>query len=215
VTDFSNITESNLIAQELRNGLHGAVSNCLLCLLRAHSTHEETDFFPAVRPFDSEAVAAVMAEHREIKRRIYHIAKHCDELQAVSGHDQRVEAGDRLHAEASDLIALTLAHLNREESTLVPIMWERFTDQQLRDLRAQFYNSIPLAQFEEWMRWSLPALNVNELQVLLRGMRMDPPPNRFSAAIRVGEEVVDSHRWNVIMNQLGGAERVRHRTDVP
>ncbi len=45
------------------------------------------------------------------------------------------------------------------------------------------------------MRWTLPALNPNELQVLLSGMRTDPPPNRFADAVRVAKEMLDPDRW--------------------
>ncbi len=202
VVDFTNLAESNAVAIQLRADLTSAVSSCILCLLQAHSRHEERDFFSAVRPFDPDVVDLMMKEHHEIAQRVGGIARTCDELLAISEPARRVEVGDRLTLEANDLFALYLAHLNNEEATLVPVMWERFSDEQLRTLRAQFYNTIPLPRFEEWMRWTLPALNPNELVVLLSGMRTDPPPNRFSDARRLAEETLDPPRWSLLERAL-------------
>jgi len=202
VADFTNQAESDQLATQLRHDLSESVSNCILCLLRAHSGHEERDYFSAIRPFDAEAVDLMLVEHREIKRRIYHLSKSCEELLGISDPARRIEVGDRLTQEANDLFALYLSHLNNEEAVLVPVMWERFTDSQLRALRAQFYNAIPVARFEEWMRWTLPALNTNELVVLLSGMRTDPAPNRFDEAMRIAKETLGPERLAAIGARL-------------
>ena len=193
--DFANVAEANALAKQLRAALTQSASNCVLCLLQAHSVHEDKDFFGAIRAFDDEPVKLMMAEHAVIVRRIYQVAKTCDELAAVTDPARRIEVGDRLLLEANDLFAFYLAHLNNEEALLVPVMWENFSDEQLRALRAQFYNTIPLAAFEEWMRWTLPALNVHELVILLSGMKTDPPPNRFADAMRLGKTTVPRDRW--------------------
>ncbi|HTW56461.1 MAG TPA: hemerythrin domain-containing protein [Thermoplasmata archaeon] len=201
-TDFRNATEAQRIADELRRDLSGSVSNCILCLLRAHSGHEERDFFSAVRPFDADAVELMVAEHRAIARRILDVSKTCGELERASSEPRRVELGDRLEAEANDIFASYLDHLNNEEATLVPLMWERFSDVELRALRARFYNVLPLPRFEEWMRWTLPALNPHELLVFFRGLKSDPAPNRYREAMHVAESTLDASRLLRLKEQV-------------
>jgi hypothetical protein len=203
-TDFTNLEESNDLAKQLRRDLTRSASNCILCLLQAHSVHEDKDFFTALRQFDEGPVKLMAAEHAVIVRRVYEVAKLCDELTGISDPARRIEVGDRLTLETNDLFAFYLAHLNNEEALLVPIMWENFSDEQLRALRAQFYNTIPLPAFEEWMRWTLPALNVHELVVLLSGMQKDPPPNRFPDAMRLGQETVRQDRWVEVERRVAG-----------
>jgi len=202
-TDFTNLAEANEVATQLKRDLTASSSNCILCLLQAHSAHEDKDFFSAVRPFDEEPVKLMMAEHAVIVRRIYGVAKMCDELISAPDPAHRIELGDRLLLEANDLFAFYLAHLNNEEALVVPVMWEHFTDAQLRALRAQFYNTLPLALFEEWMRWTLPALNANELTVLLSGMKTDPPPNRFVDVMRVAQETLRPDRFAMVQSRVG------------
>ena len=206
-TDFADLAESNEIAKQLKQNLTTSMSNCILCLLQAHSVHEERDLFTAVQRFDDEPVKAMVAEHAVIVRRIYDVARLCDELLGVSDPARRIELGDRLTLEVNDLFAFYLAHLNNEEALLVPVMWENFTDVQLRALRAQFYNTIPLIMFEQWMRWTFPALNSNELIVLLSGMKTDPPPNRFVDAMRLGKETIPPDRWVVVEDRVGDPAR--------
>jgi len=201
-TDFRSETESRAIADELRRDLKGSTSDCILCLLRAHSAHEERDFFAPMRRFDAEPVDLMIAEHREIARRIVVVAKTCEELERELSEARRVEIGDRLEAESNEIFARYLAHLNNEEATLVPLMWEWFSDEELRAFRARFYNVIPLARFEEWMRWSLPALNPHELALFFRGLKLDPAPNRFRDAMRVAEATLDATRLLRLKEQV-------------
>lgn len=202
VTDFTSVQESNEVALQLKHDLIDSRSNCILCLLWAHSNHEERDFFSAMIPFDKELVELMMGEHRSLGRQILELGKTCDELVGLTDRARRVEVGDRLCLEANDLFAAYFSHLNNEEATLVPAMWERFTDAQLRGLRAQFYNHVPLPRFEEWMRWTLPALNPEELEILLRGMRTDPAPNRYGDAVRLAEATLPPDRWGTVRSRL-------------
>ncbi len=203
VADFTSVPESNEMALQLKHSLMDSRANCIVCLLYAHSKHEEKDFFSAIVPFDKELVDLMMVEHRDISKQIFDLAKTCDELVSLTDPARRIEVGDRLCLEANDLFSAYLAHLNNEEATLVPVMWERFTDEQLRALRAQFYNQLPLFRFDEWMRWTLPALNPEELEILLKGMRTDPPPNRFQEVVRIAEETLPSDRWGSVKSRLG------------
>ncbi len=203
VTDFTSVRESNEIATQLERELTSVSSNCILCLLRIHSVHEERDLFAPVRSDDPEIIALMMSEHHEIVRRIEGVARTCGELLGSTEPARRVEIGDRLTLETNDLFAYYLAHLNNEEATLVPVMWERFTDEQLRAMRARFYNTIPLDRFETWMRWTLPALNPHELEVLVSGMRTDPAPNRFADVLRVCREALPADRWSQLESRIG------------
>ena len=201
--DFTDAAESNAIAKDLQHNLMNSAANCVLCLLEAHSRHEEKDFFVPTRKFDRDVVELMMNEHRDISRRILDLGKTCSELLSISEPARRVEIGDRLLLETNDLFASYLAHLNNEEASLVPVMWERFTDEELRRMRAEFYNHISLDRFEIWMRWTLPALNPNELEVLLGGMRSDPPPNRFADAMRLARELLPPSRSAALETRVG------------
>lgn len=202
-TDFSDSGASNAMVQELRESLELTSGNCVLCLLYAHSKHEEDDFFQPLRPIDPDVVALMMNEHAEIGRRIRSFTKTCDELIAESTPHRRIEVGDRLNQEANELFADYLEHMNNEEATMVPVMWEHFTDSQLRKMRAEYHLRTPPRRFEVWMRWTLPALNVNELVVLFHGLKEDGPPELLDRFSRLASETVDPIRWAAAKDRVG------------
>ena len=201
-TDFSNEAESNAVAESLKRDLTGSLSDCLLCLFLTHAVHEETDLFPAVRRHAPIVADLMIKEHREIVLRVHDISKICDDLRQMHEPLRRVELGEKLNREASALFAYYLAHMSNEEAVMVPVVWEYSTDEQLQELHERFYNGIPLVQFEIWMRWTLPALNHQELYALLRSLRADPPPNRFADAMRIGRETLGEERWAIVAAEL-------------
>jgi len=201
-TDFTDVPASNLVIDRLRSGLGDTASNCILCLLKDHSSHEERDLFAPLRRQDPDVVDLMMREHAEVSSRIGTVLRQCSELAQTTELPRRIELGDRLNEEANDLFAYYLTHLNREESTIVPVMWERFTDDQLRELRARFYDAVPLARFETWMRWTLPAMNANELTVLFRGLKNGPPSERFADWVRLAHETLEPGRWKELADRI-------------
>jgi hypothetical protein len=202
-TNFADLAESDRFVRELKHDLGDSLSNCFLCLLRIHSGHEEKDIFQKLRADDPDVIDLVMKEHAEVARRIHHVSQTCDELLGLTSPAQRIEVGDRLNLELNDLFVFYLAHLNNEDATLVPVMWERFTDEQLRAMRNRFYGSLPLPQFETWMRWTLPSLNQHELIVLFSGLRTDPEAARFKDWARLARETLDPSRLRTLEDGVG------------
>jgi hypothetical protein len=201
--DFSKVEKSNEIAMRLKRDLSDSLSNCLLCMLQGHSAHEEKDIFSEVRRFDPDVVKVMMVEHAEVARHVREVAKTCDELVSITTPARRIEVGDRLGLEVNDLFTFYLSHLNNEEATIVPVMWERFTDEQLRAMRAKFYDGLPLPRFEEWLRWTLPALNLNELVVLFSGLKKEPQTPRYKDWVRMAQDTLDSEHWLGLKERVG------------
>ena len=70
-------------------------------------------------------------------------------------------------------------------------------------MRGKFYDSIPLARFEEWMHWTLPALNMNELGVLFEGLKDEPRSSRFKDWVRLARETLEPERWQALDQRVG------------
>jgi hypothetical protein len=202
-TDFASMEEGNRFVVRMKYELGDSLSNCILCLLRAHSGHEERDIFTKMRPHDPDVIDLVMKEHAEVTRRVHGVVKTGDEILAATDRARRIELGDRLIQEVNDLFVFYLAHLNNEEATLVPVMWERFTDEQLRGMRAQFYDSLPAGLFETWLSWTLPSLNPEELVVLFTGLKSDPKTTRFEDWVRIAHLTLSFDRWLDLRERVG------------
>ena len=202
-TNFADLTEGNRFVTRLEHELSDSLSNCILCMLRFHSLHEEKDIFSELRAHDPDPVELVLKEHAEVARRSRGVVKTCEELLAAGAVPRRIELGDRLNLEVNDLFTYYLGHLNNEESLLVPLMWQWFTDEQLRGMRAKFYDSLPQPLFETWMRWTLPAMNPEELVVLYAGLKKDPGRRPFEEWARLAHMTLDFDRWLTLRERVG------------
>lgn len=202
-TDFTDETSGRATIKDLQESLAAGVSNCVLCLLIAHSTHEEKDFFHPIIPFDSDVVNLMLEEHREIVARIARLAEPCDAWRNETSPARRIEIGDRLNLETNDLFVYYLRHMNNEEATIVPVMWEHFTDAQLRKMRADYHLNTPRERFNVWMRWTLPALNLNELVILFRGLKEDGPAVLLERMTEIASATVEPSRWEATRERVG------------
>jgi hypothetical protein len=201
--NFADVNESNQFATRLKHDLGNSLSNCMLCLLSAHASHEERDIFSQVRPHDPAAVETAMKEHAEVIRRVGGVSKTCDEVMRLTTPASRLEAGNRLNEEVDSLLAFYLSHLNHEEALLVPVLWRWFTDEQIRAMRTVFYASLPSPLFETWMRWTLPSLNQEELVALFSDLKMGPETARFDDWVRMARETLNLPRWVGLRERVG------------
>jgi Hemerythrin HHE cation binding domain len=202
--NFADIAEGNRAVAQVKHDLGNPLATCILCMLRVHSHHEEKDLFSEVSAHDPDVVEMMLRAHAELAEATRGVAKTGDEVLALTDPARRVEVGGRLLQEANELFARYLTHLNVEESMLVPVMWQWFTDEQLRAMRARFYDSMPLANFETWMRWTLPALNEEELVVLFSGLKNDPKAtDRFDQWVRLAHMTLDLGRWLALRERVG------------
>jgi len=201
-TNFADVAEGNRFVAQMKHELGNPHSTCILCMLRTHSHHEEKDIFTEVHAHDPDVVDLMMREHAKITDEIRRITKTGDEILGLTVPQRRIEVGDRLLHEVNELFAHYLAHLNTEEATMVPVMWQWFTDEQLRAMRTKLYDHIPLPLFETWMRWTLPAMNEEELVVLFSGLKKEPGP-RFNDWVRLAHLTLDLGRWLTLRERVG------------
>ena len=202
-TDFGDTEASRQIVDRLRRDLQNSLANCVLCLLGTHSRHEESEIFARLAPHDDDLVRLVMKEHAEIARRVRELAVTCDEVVAAPSTARRIEIGDRLNLEANDLFASYFAHLINEEALLVPMMWERFSDEELRDMRARFYDVLPAELLDVWLRWTLRSMNVPELVTLFAGLKLTPDRARYPTWVRVARAVLDGPTLQALEDRVG------------
>jgi hypothetical protein len=196
--DFTDERATESMITKLRQDLSAASSTCIVCLLHGHSTDEENYVFPDVRTYEPALVDTLLAEHREVVRKITEVWKVANELKALRGRLERIEIGDKLNRTANDLFAYYLTHLTGEEATLIPAMWKHYTDEQLVAMRANVQRNIPPEVFAVWMRWVLPSLNTNELTDMFIGLKKEAPAPVLEHMSQLAERALDEARWAAV-----------------
>jgi hypothetical protein len=105
-----------------------------------------------------------------------------------------------------------LDQMQREETEGNAVLWQRYSDGELLELRARLQSSIPAERFGEWLEIMLPALNLVERVRVLRGVEEDAPAPAFAAATAIASRVLGAAGWKAVREQLDGERRPGPRT---
>ena len=201
--DFTDERATDSMITKLRQDLSAASSTCIVCLLHQHHADEDNYVFPDVRTYEPALIDRLLAEHREVVRKIAEVWKVANELKALRGREERIEMGDKLNRTANDLFAYYLTHLSGEEATLIPAMWKHYTDEQLVAIRANVQRNIPPEVMAVWMKWVLPSLNINELTGMFMGLKKGAPPPVFENMAHMAEKALGDDRWAAVKAKAG------------
>jgi len=202
--DFADVAATTALMTDLETDFAIARSaGCVLCVLHRHADDEETAIFGSVSPKNPGFVQALIEEHHELTRRELGITKSGREILAMPTPEERVRAGVRLNQALNDLLALYLAHMNREEVDLVPLMREHFTDAEMAGMRGRIMAGTPPERLAGVLGWMLPSLNVNELSELLGGLTRGAPPELVKTVVGIASAKVDPARWAAVRSRVG------------
>ena len=201
--DFTDERATDSMITKLRQDLSAASSTCIVCLLHEHHVQEDDYVFPDVRTYEPALIDTLLAEHREVVRKIAEVWKVANELKALRSREERIEMGDKLNRTANDLFAYYLTHLKGEEATLVPALWRHYTDEQIVAMRTNVERHIPPEVFAVWMKWVMPSLNINELTDMFIGLKKGAPAPVLEHMSQLAEKSLDEHRWAAVKAKAG------------
>lgn len=202
--DFADSGTTQTLMTDLEHDFDVARSaGCILCVLNHHATDEESAIFPAVSRVGDGLVQRLIDEHHELTRREIELARQGHELLDLTSGEQRVAAGVVLNQHANELFALYIAHMNLEETDLVPLMQRHFTDEEMVAMRSTILRGMPPDRLFSILGWMLPSLNVSELSALLASVRPTAPPPFLKAIVDLASAKVDPARWNEVRLRVG------------
>jgi hemerythrin superfamily protein len=203
-TDFTDPVATEAVVRNLRHEFASATAtSCILCLLHGHAESEESFAFPEARKFNSDLVAQLKQQHAEILRRLETLSALADQLTPLSDPKERQTMGIRLTHEANRLFVFYLDHMNGEEGTLLPLLEEHLSDEELDGIRSRVERAMSPERWGEYMRWMLPALNASELADLLHDVQAYAPPEVAGRLADIGRAHVEPTRWAVAVARSG------------
>jgi hemerythrin-like domain-containing protein len=172
-------------------------------LLHEHAMHEDRTVFAATHKFEPAMIDKLEAEHHDIGEQLDQVRKNIARVQAAKSNEERIEAGDALNRSVNNFIAFYLTHLAHEEATVLPATWKHFTDEELVGMRIDVQRNTPPARFAEWMRWMFPAMNINELVGMFRGLKSHAPQPFYEAMCQVANVSLGEVGWRSLQQRAG------------
>lgn len=202
--DFGDLEATRKLVVDLENDFAVARSaGCTLCVLSHHATDEEGFVFPAVAPVGKKLVSDLIEQHHGLTRRELEIARSAHEILQKGSVEARVRQGAHLNRAANALFADYISHMNREEQELVPLMQEKFTDEQMGAMQRAIIGGMPPDRFFAILDWMLPSLNVTELSDLLGAVGRSAPPPVMAAIVELCARKVEPARWQEARRRTG------------
>jgi len=202
--DFANLAATRALTTDLEYDFAAAQSaGCILCIFNHHATDEDAAIFSHTEKVARELTASLIAEHHELTRRELELAKSAHEILAMDAADDRIVAGTRLNAAANELLTAYFAHMNREETELVPLMQQHFTDPEMVAMRSRIIGGMPPERVMAILNFMLPSLNVSELSEFVGSVIQTAPPPVANAVTTLAAAKVDPARWAEAKSRIG------------
>jgi hypothetical protein len=206
--DFSDAIATDALIADLKHEFGpGGAPRCVLCLLHRHAGHEDMFAFPKMRAFDAGLVDALYRDHLAFTFDLAEIERAADALRALPTPDARIAGGRALTLRVNRFFARYLAHLNREEAELVPLMQQHLTDAEQLSMRAAAEQSMAPEVLAEFQRWIFRSLDVHELEATFRAIVDQAPPEVAHRLLALGAASVPAERWAQVEAALGRADR--------
>jgi hemerythrin-like domain-containing protein len=170
-------------------------------LLHEHAGHEDRTIFAVMHKFDSAMIDQLESEHKEIDVHLDEVHASIAKVKAATTPEERIAAGGALNVSVNNFIAFYLAHLMAEEKTVLPASWKYLTDQELAAMRIDVQQHTSPVRFAEWMRWMFPAMNINELIGMFRGLKMHAPPQFYEAMCQTANVSLGEVGWRALQQR--------------
>ena len=197
--DFADVAATRTLVADIENDFAVARSaGCVLCILSSHAVDEEGVIFPAAARVGNALITELISEHHDLTRRELDIAKSGHAILEMPTADGRLQAGKELNVMANQLFAAYITHMNREETDLVPLMRDHFTDPEMLAMRGKIIAQMPPDRMFAILGWMLPALNVTELADFLASLKQGAPPPVMKAVTDLCAARVDPARWDAV-----------------
>ena len=202
--DFADVAATKELVADLEINFAVAQSaGCILCTFAHHAEEEEKIVFPPAARVANALIAELIQEHHGLTRRELEIGKSAHDLLGLPSPESRMVAGIRINQMANELFVAYIAHMNREETELVPLMREHFSDAEQAMMRGTIISMFPRDRLFALLGWMLPALNVTELSELLASIKQGAPPPLMNAIADLCAARVDPGRWAAVKLRVG------------
>lgn len=187
--DFSEVEEAGVIVKEVEQ---------VVSFFTAHADHEDRFILPAVARHNAGIIEAFAHDHLEDGWLAGLLLKSVEAWRAAADAPASVKAGTELFYHFTEFTAFNLVHMNKEERFLNEVLWQYYTDNEIRDIERQILASIPPDILAVESRWMMKGMSNPEIIAWLRVVKQTAPEAVFFSLLALAEEVLAKTRWKIV-----------------
>lgn len=149
-----------------------------------HLEHENLHVHPAMETRAPGSTATVAADHAGHLDEIHSLRAACALLESAAPA-RRADIAHALFLELAVFVGQNLVHMNVEETHNNTVLWQAYSDDELRAIEGAIVASQSPAEMSETLRWMLPAATPAERAAFLGGLRQAVPPAVFDDLLAI------------------------------
>lgn len=180
--DFSDTARSRELLNQLRQ---------LIALHRQHLQLEDREVHAALearRPGAGQAAMQDDAGHAQALAELESLIRSVE----VATQARRGIAGQALYRCYALFAAADMSHMNEEETRLLSLLHQLFSDAELIEMEARMLRAIPFAEMRSLVGLMMPALNLRQRIETLERLRSAVSDAEFREIVKSLEEALDA-----------------------
>ena len=191
-TDFSDDEQGRATLRKLR---------CVLELYGQHGKHEDEKIFPSVADADSSVVQALEKEHDKDEQLVNDLLLLIRTYKTAAGERERMQTGYAIHIAFQEFVAFNLQHMVREEKLINPLLWQKFTDEEIVAMQQRVVATITPEDNAKYSRWMLQGCNNRELGTWLANVQARAPREAWQGLYEIALEELGAERTEELTSQ--------------
>ena len=172
----------------------------------SHLGHENDFVHPAMEARRPGASGHVASEHVEHLAAIAQLRGAVSGLCAACRGPVREQAALDLYRRLALFVAENFAHMQIEETEHNRVLWDCYSDDELRALEGRIVASLPPSENLTIMRWLIPAMTPAERAELLAQMQAAAPAPAFAAVLDTVQPYLSQRDWAKLGSALAPAQ---------
>ena len=192
-TDLTHATAGEVLMAQVEE---------VITLFESHA-HNEDHFFNEPLEETNEEVAKLFEnEHEEDHRLSVSLQKHMKAWRQADTKTERLQAGTKLFYAFNEFIAFNLYHMNKEESLLNQVLWDAYTDDQIKVTEQQIVQSTAPEKMMKYALWMIRGMNAPEMIYWMRELEKGAPAPVFQIVRAMAKDEWGNVRWKEVEKSL-------------
>jgi hypothetical protein len=183
-TDFSQ-SEASQAVDQLKQ---------VLLFFDEHAENEDQFILPHIRTHHAQLLDELEKDHLIDHQLTQSLLDHIQAWKTTDSGSEREAIGQRIFFAFNEFIAFNLYHMNKEESVLMNLLWNQYTDAEIRQMEHAIIESIPPQTLMAESRWMMRSINDKELIQWLLGVKQGAPIAVFNAFLQMAQEELSTER---------------------
>lgn len=192
-TDFTDLAQTDLAIEKV---------NKVLEMFKNHGDNEDEYILSLLKNADPGIASRFEEEHEIDENAARHLQSIIDYLLNTTDTNLRLETGRNLCYSFNEFVAFNLYHMNKEEIHLNPLLWNLYTDDQIRAISMRVVEKISPEENAFASYWMIKGMNNIEIAEWLKAVRAGAPPEAFQGLMQIAEIELHVKRFKSLKDAL-------------